>query len=385
MIKITSLEFRRFSAKHHNASRNWLIPIIKTDDPNIFGIGDASSLGDDERIIDEIKYLFDKYLIDNDALESEKLWLSMYNNSMQRGGRISTTAISGIDIALWDIKGKFLQKPIYTLLGGSLREKIMVYANGWYTNPGTPDQNYKEAKKVVSMGYKALKFDPFGQKNFYRLSKEEFDLSEKRISKVRDAVGEYVEILIEGHAKFNMMNAVKISNMIQKYNPLFFEEPVSEERIDELVELRKHTNISIATGERLYTKFPFASIVEMNAADVLQPDIANAGGITELKKISIIAEAKHITIAPHNTCSPVGAVAEMHLSKSIPNFEIMEYHAEFYSPHYFKVFKGFPRQKNGFIRLSDKPGLGLELNEKEIKKHPPFKSTDAKGGAIKTI
>ena len=385
MIKITSLEFRRFSAKHHNASRNWLIPIIKTDDPNIFGIGDASSLGDDERIIDEIKYLFDKYLIDNDALESEKLWLSMYNNSMQRGGRISTTAISGIDIALWDIKGKFLQKPIYTLLGGSLREKIMVYANGWYTNPGTPDQNYKEAKKVVSMGYKALKFDPFGQKNFYRLSKEEFDLSEKRISKVRDAVGEYVEILIEGHAKFNMMNAVKISNMIQKYNPLFFEEPVSEERIDELVELRKHTNISIATGERLYTKFPFASIVEMNAADILQPDIANAGGITELKKISIIAEAKHITIAPHNTCSPVGAVAEMHLSKSIPNFEIMEYHAEFYSPHYFKVFKGFPRQKNGFIRLSDKPGLGLELNEKEIKKHPPFKSTDAKGGAIKTI
>ena len=385
MIRITSLEFRRFSAKHHNASRNWLIPVIKTDDPNIFGIGDASSLGDDERIIDEIKYLFDKYLIDNDALESEKLWLSMYNNSMQRGGRISSTAISGIDIALWDIKGKFLQKPIYTLLGGSLREKIMVYANGWYTNPGTPDQNYKEAKKVVSMGYKALKFDPFGQKNFYRLSKEEFDLSEKRISKVRDAVGEFVEILIEGHAKFNIMNAVKISNMIQKYNPLFFEEPVSEERIDELVELRKHTNISIATGERLYTKFPFASIVEMNAADVLQPDIANAGGITELKKISIIAEAKHITIAPHNTCSPVGAVAEMHLSKSIPNFEIMEYHAEFYSPHYFKVFKGFPRQKNGFIRLSDKPGLGLELNEKEIKKHPPFKSTDAKGGAIKTI
>ena len=385
MIRITSLEFRRFSAKHHNASRNWLIPVIKTDDPNIFGIGDASSLGDDERIIDEIKYLFDKYLIDNDALESEKLWLSMYNNSMQRGGRISSTAISGIDIALWDIKGKFLQKPIYTLLGGSLREKIMVYANGWYTNPGTPDQNYKEAKKVVSMGYKALKFDPFGQKNFYRLSKEEFDLSEKRISKVRDAVGEFVEILIEGHAKFNIMNAVKISNMIQKYNPLFFEEPLSEERIDELVELRKHTNISIATGERLYTKFPFASIVEMNAADILQPDIANAGGITELKKISIIAEAKHITIAPHNTCSPVGAVAEMHLSKSIPNFEIMEYHAEFYSPHYFKVFKGFPRQKNGFIRLSDKPGLGLELNEKEIKKHPPFKSTDAKGGAIKTI
>tara|TARA_S200000501_G_scaffold246474_1_gene230801 strand:+ start:1608 stop:2765 length:1158 start_codon:yes stop_codon:yes gene_type:complete len=385
MNKISSLEFRRFSAEHHNASRNWLIPIILTDDPNIFGIGDASSLGDDERIIDETKFLFDKYLVGKDALESEALWLSMYNNSMQRGGRISTTAISGIDIALWDLKGKIFKKPIYTLLGGSLRDKLMVYANGWYTNPGTPEQNFNEAKKVVSMGYKALKFDPFGQKNFYRLSKEEFHLTEQRISKVREAVGENVEILIEGHAKFNVMNAVKISEMIKKYHPLFFEEPVSEESIEELVNLRKHTNVSIATGERLYTKFPFAEIVEKNAADVLQPDIANAGGITELKKISIIAEPKHIAIAPHNTCSPVGAIAEMHLSKSIPNFEIMEYHAEFYSPHYFDVFTGFPRQKDGFVSLSDKPGLGLELNEKEIKKHPPFKSTDAKGGAFKTI
>ena len=208
MNKISSLEFRRFSAKHHNASRNWLIPIILTDDPEIFGIGDASSLGDDERIIDETKFLFDKYLIGKDPLESEALWLSMYNNSMQRGGRISTTAISGIDIALWDLKGKIFKAPIYTLLGGSLRDKLMVYANGWYTNPGTPEQNFNEAKKVISMGYKALKFDPFGQKNFYRLSKEEFHLTEQRVSKVREAVGENVEILIEGHAKFNVMNAV---------------------------------------------------------------------------------------------------------------------------------------------------------------------------------
>ena len=156
MNKISSLEFRRFSAKHHNASRNWLIPIILTDDPEIFGIGDASSLGDDERIIDETKFLFDKYLIGKDPLESEALWLSMYNNSMQRGGRISTTAISGIDIALWDLKGKIFKAPIYTLLGGSLRDKLMVYANGWYTNPGTPEQNFNEAQQVVARGSPAV-------------------------------------------------------------------------------------------------------------------------------------------------------------------------------------------------------------------------------------
>ena len=181
------------------------------------------------------------------------------------------------------------------------------------------------------------------------------------------------------------MNAVKISGMLKKYDPLFFEEPVSEENASELIALKKQTNLSLATGERLYTKFPFVKLVEDNAVDVLQPDIANAGGLTELKKISIIAEGKHITIAPHNTCSPVGAIAEMHLGKNIPNFEIMEYHAEFYSPHYFKVFDGFPRQKDGYVTLTDKPGLGLDLNEKEILKHPPYKSTDAKGGANKTI
>ena len=318
-------------------------------------------------------------------MDSEALWLNAYNNSMQRGGRISTTAISGIDIALWDLKGKLLGLPVYKLLGGSVREKIMVYANGWYTNPGSPKLNAEESKKVIEMGYKAIKFDPFGQQNFYTLSKEEFYLSENRIKEVRKAVGRNVEILIEGHAKFNLMTAVKISEMIKKYEPLFFEEPVSEENISELSELKKHTNMSIATGERLYTKFPFGEIIDKNAADVLQPDIANAGGLTELKKISNMAESKHITIAPHNTCSPVGAIAEMHLCKNIPNFEIMEYHAEFYSPHYFKVFDGFPRQKDGYVTLSDKPGLGLEINEKEIKKHPPFVNTNARGGANKTI
>ena len=385
MNKIEKLEFRRFSAKHHNATRNWLIPIIHCSNSELFGIGDASYLGEDERVIDEIKYLFETYYKDNDPLENETLWLNSYNNSMQRGGRISMTSISGLDIALWDLKGKLLNQPIYKLLGGSFRDKIMVYANGWYTNPGTPEQNSVEAKKVIDMGYKAIKFDPFGQKNFYKLSKEEFFLSESRIREVRKAVGQNIEILIEGHAKFNVMTAIKISEMAKKYDPLFFEEPVSEENISELVNLKKHTNISIATGERLYSKFPFGEIIDKNAADVLQPDIANAGGLTELKKISNMAEAKHITIAPHNTCSPVGAIAEMHLCKNIPNFEIMEYHAEFYSPHYFKVFEGFPRQKDGYVTLSDKPGLGLDMNETEIKKHPPFESTNARGGANKTI
>ena len=385
MPKITNVEFLEFSANHHNASRNWLVIKLNTDNPKLFGLGDASAMEDENEVKSIISSWTEKYLSGKDPLESEVLWTNLYHDPHARGGRLATTSLSGIDIALWDIKGKILKEPVWKLLGGSFREKIRVYANGWYTNPGTPKLNAEEAKKVVDMGYTALKFDPYGQNNYYKISLEELDIAEKRVESVRKSVGDNIDILIEAHAKFNVMNAIKIGKKLEKYNPLWYEEPVSEERISELLEVRRKVNIPIATGERLYTKFPFSEIVDKHAADVLQPDIANAGGITELKKISAIAEAKHITMAPHNVCSPVGAIAEMHLDKSIVNFEIQEYHAEFYTEHYFSVFHGFPRQSDGYIELSDKPGLGLEINYEEITKHPPLKKTHARGGTIKGI
>lgn len=385
MPAITGVEFRQFSAQHHNAQRNWLLVKINTDDPKLYGIGDASPMEDEEQVKGLISAWTEKYLVGRDPLDSEVLWTTLYHDLHARGGRLASTATSGIDIALWDLKGKILGKPAYQLLGGAHRKKIRVYANGWYTNPGTPAQNADEAKKVVDIGYTAMKFDPFGQHNYYKISLEEAQLAEDRVAAVRKAVGPNVDILVEAHAKFDVMNAIQLGKRLEEYRPLFYEEPVSEERIAELVEVRRKVNIPIATGERLYTKFPFAEIVERHAADVLQPDIANAGGITELKKIAIIAEAKHITMAPHNVCSPVGAMAEMHLDASIINFEIQEYHAEFYTDHYFTVTHGFTRQQDGYVTLGDEPGLGLELNEDEIAAHPPLEKVHARGGSVKGI
>lgn len=385
MPAITNVEFRQFSAQHHNAQRNWLLVKINTDDPNVYGIGDASPMEDEEQVKGLITAWTEKYLAGKDPLDSEVLWTTLYHDPHARGGRLASTAISGIDIALWDLKGKLLGKPVYQLLGGAHRKNIRVYANGWYTNPGTPKQNADEAKKVVDMGYTAMKFDPFGQHNYYKISLEEAQLAEDRVAAVRKAVGPNVDILVEAHAKFDVMNAIQLGKRLEEYRPLFYEEPVSEERVAELLEVRRKVNIPIATGERLYTKFPFAEIIERHAADVLQPDIANAGGITELKKIAIIAEAKHITMAPHNVCSPVGAMAEMHLDASIINFEIQEYHAEFYTEHYFTVCKGFTRQQDGYVTLGDEPGLGLELDEAEIAAHPPLVKVHARGGSVKGI
>ncbi|MDE0591620.1 MAG: mandelate racemase/muconate lactonizing enzyme family protein [Dehalococcoidia bacterium] len=385
MAAITSVEFRRFTANHHNAQRNWLLVKLNTDDPNMYGIGDASPMQDDALVMAMIEQMVEKHLIGKDPLETEVHWTNLYQDFQARGGRIASTAISGIDIALWDMKGRILDQPVWKLLGGAHRRSIRVYANGWYSNPGTAEQNAEEAKIVVDMGYTALKFDPFGQHNYYKLSLKEAQLAEDRVAAVRQAVGPNVDILVEAHAKFDVMNAIQIGKRLEEYRPLFYEEPVSQERVSELLEVRNKVNIPIATGERLYTKFPFAEIVDRHAADVLQPDIANAGGITELKKIAIIAEAKHITMAPHNVCSPVGAMAEMHLDASIINFEIQEYHAEFYTEHYFTVLDGFPRQKDGYVELSDTPGLGLELNEAEIAAHPPLAKTTTAGGTVRGI
>ena len=385
MPAITGVEFRQFSANHHNAQRNWLLVLIKTDDPDVYGIGDASPMEDDSLVIAMVERMVQKHLIGKDPLESEVHWTNLYHDFQARGGRIATTALSGIDIALWDLKGKILDQPVWKLLGGAHRKSIRVYANGWYSNPGTAEQNAEEAKIVTGMGYTALKFDPFGQTNFYKISLEELQKAEDRVAAVRKAVGPHIDILLEAHAKFDVMNAIQIGLRMEQYFPLFYEEPVSQERISELLEVRNKVNIPIATGERLYTKFPFAEIIEQHAVDVLQPDIANAGGITELKKIAIIAEAKHITMAPHNVCSPVGAMAEMHLDASIINFEIQEYHAEFYTEHYFSVLDGFTRQVDGYVELSDAPGLGLELNEAEIAAHPPLTTVTSAGGTVRGI
>ena len=368
-MKITGLETRIFSSQHRNAKRNWLIVLLHTDE-GIDGIGEASMLGFDPIVASLLEQWGESYLVGKDPMANELHWMRLHQDNIGRGGRLFSTALSGIDLALWDLKGKALGVPVYQLLGGPIRDKIRVYANGWYTTPGTPEQNAEEAKRVVDMGYTAMKFDPYGHDNYYTISAEEAQLSEDRVAAVREAVGPDIDILIEVHAKFNVHTAVELGQRLEKYRPFWFEEPVSQENVSEMAQVRKHVRIPIATGERLYLKYPFYELVKAEAVDILQPDICNAGGITELKKIAAIAEAQHVMMAPHNTNSAVGTVASLHLDVAMPNFLIQEYHAEFYEPHYFEVFDGLPRQKDGYVDLPEGPGLGLTLNEDVFNAHP---------------
>ncbi len=368
-MKITGIKTNIFSSQHKNAKRNWLIARLQTDE-GVEGIGEASMLAFEPILVKLLEEFTESYLVGKNPLHHELHWTRLHNDNSGRGGRFFSTALSGIDIALWDLKGKALGVPVYELLGGPFTERIRVYANGWYTNPGTPEQNAQEAKKVVEMGYTAMKFDPFGQHNYYTISPKEAQLAEDRVAAVREAVGPNVDILVEVHAKFNVYTAVHLGQRLEKYRPFWFEEPVSQENVSEMKQVRERVNIPIATGERLYLKFPFYELVKHEAVDILQPDMCNAGGITELKKIAAIAEPQHVMMAPHNTNAAVGTVASFHLDASMPNFLIQEYHAEFYEPHYFEVFDGLPRQKNGYVELPKGPGLGLSINQEVLDAHP---------------
>ena len=368
-MKITGLETRLFSSQHSNAKRNWLIVVLHTDE-GIDGIGEASMLGFDPIVASLLEEWGEAYLVGKDPMANELHWMRLHQDNLGRGGRLFSTALSGIDLALWDLRGKALGVPVYKLLGGPIRDKIRVYANGWYTTPGAPELNAEEAKRVVAMGYTAMKFDPYGHDSYYTITAEEAQLSEDRVAAVREAVGPDVDILVEVHAKFNVHTAIELGQRLEKYRPFWFEEPVSQENVSEMAQVRDHVRIPIATGERLYLKYPFYELVKAQAVDVLQPDICNAGGITELKKIAAIAESQHVSMAPHNTNAAVGTVASMHLDVAMPNFLIQEYHAEFYEPHYFEVFDGLPRQKDGYVELSEDAGFGLTLNEDVFNAHP---------------
>jgi galactonate dehydratase len=369
-MKITGIETFVVGTFHRNARRHWLLLKLLTDEPGLFGLGDASLHAYDGEIEGILRQWVERYLVGRDPLPHELHWTRLYQDTPARGGALGSTALSGIDIALWDLKGKILGRPVYELLGGPLRPSLRVYANGWYTNPGTPEQNAAEAREVVSRGFDAMKFDPFGQQNYATISPHEAQLAEDRVAAVREAVGPEVDILVEVHAKFNVATAVHLGQRLERYRPFWFEEPVSQENVSEMAQVRRHVRIPIATGERLYTKFPFFELLKQEAVDILQPDLCNAGGITELKKIGAIAEAQHVTMAPHNTNSPIGTVASFHLDASLPNFLIQEYHAEFYESMFFDLVPDQPRRSGPHVPLPQGPGLGITLDEAVARAHP---------------
>ena len=279
----------------------------------------------------------------------------------------STTALSAFDIASWDIIGKSLGAPIHKLLGGSTREKIRVYSNGWYEGCLTPSQ-FGEQAKQISKHYSALKFDPFA--NYYDwIDEEGLKAAHARVKAIRDSTSGKVELMIEHHGRFNPNSAISIARKLREFDPLFMEEPIHPDNFEGLRKYRRATDVRIALGERLINKNQVLSLLSENLVDILQPDILNIGGFTGARKVVAIAEAFGVEIAFHNAFGPIQNAATLQIDASIPNFLIQESFYDFMPEWKKNLIKNHPKIENGYSEVPNKPGIGVDIDEKLLEDH----------------
>jgi len=349
------------------------LTFVKVDtDEGISGVGEARVLNRTDAVLGYLSEAAPRYVIGSDPFEIERLTQRMFREDFGRAGEIVMTTMALVEMACWDIVGKALNQPVYRLLGGAVRDRIKAYANGWYTVERTPDEFHEAAKAVVEKGYRALKFDPFGA-GFYELDYAEKHRVIALVEAVRDAVGPEVDILIEMHGRFNPVTAVEMTRELARFRPGWVEEPVPPEN---LAALKKTSDaisalgIPIATGERLHTPYEYRELFELQAADVIQPDITHFGGLLNTKKLAAWAEAYYMLVAPHNVGGPVSTAAALHLAACTPNFKIQEHFNDFAEAYVKDAAPGLPAVKDGYFSLPQGPGLGVTLDEEVIKAHP---------------
>jgi galactonate dehydratase len=281
------------------------------------------------------------------------------------------SAISGIELALWDITGKWLNTPVYNLLGGTCRDKIKVYANGWWKDSRTPEEFANRAIEVVESGFKGLKFYPFdglGLKETYT-SQQQLQLAIERVKAVREAVGPDIDVMIDVFRIFSPTNAIRAAKMLEEFNPFWYEEPIAPDNLEDLAELNRNINIPVVTGEALYTKSDFRQVFEKRAAEIINPDVC-CTGLLELKEIAAMAEPYQVAVSPHNyNSNTIGLAASLHVSACIPNFLILEYYYNF-KKRSDEISTGSFNVEDGYISLPKGPGLGVEINEEALSKYP---------------
>ncbi len=325
-----------------------------------------------------------------DPFRIEEIWTEMYDHSFwaKGGGTIIFAGMSGIEQALWDIKGKACKLPVYEFLGGKMREKVRLYANGWSYKCNTPDEYGKAAERTVADGYTALKCYPLATprtdgriKHVSRRAIDRMlaDLAVERVRAVRQAVGPNIDIMVDLSGGLTTDETIRLCRRLEEFDLLFIEEPADPFDIPALSAICGRLDTSVAVGERVYSRHGFRPILEARAAGILQPDIGNTGGIMETKKIAAMAEAFNARIAPHVCASPVATAAALQLEACIANFMIHEVYP-YRTREHFQIVDRAPEDsiENGYLAISDRPGLGITLDSERMR---PFLWAEVKGKA----
>ena len=355
---------------HPGAGKNLCFVRIDTDE-GIHGWGECYTQADRDVQVTAHIDMLKRYLIGRDPTNIKHFMQMVYDDFAGRRGAMDLwCAVSGLEHAMWDILGKVSGQPVYTLLGGPVRSKIRVYANGWRGGGWDSADLADRASQIVESGFTALKFDPIPGPWRTFVSKDVERQAVENVRAVRQAVGSDVDILVEMHRRLAPMHAVKIARGIEEYEPFWYEEPVLAENIDALASAKQNINIPVVTGEELYTKFEFREIFEKQAADIINPDVCNVGGILELKEIAAMAEPYFVAVSPHNyNSTTLGLAATVNASATMPNFLITEYFVNF--EELGKDIATTPFEvENGYINLPESPGLGIDLDEESLAKYP---------------
>lgn len=349
--------------------KNWLLVKVETDE-GITGWGEAYTMADRDRNIAQHISELTRYLVGKDPFHIKHFTQMVYNDFAGRRGAFDLfCAMSSIEQALWDIVGKRLDTPVYNLLGGPCRNKIRVYANGWFGGVSTPEELALRAMEIVKAGFTALKFYPFPRPFRLFISKEDEMVAVDKVRAVREAVGPDIDILIDAWRSVAPRHAIQVAKMMEEFNPFWYEEPVPSENLDALAEVRRAIRLPVVTGETLYAKAAFREVLEKRAADILNPDVASCGGILELKEIAAMAEPYYVAVAPHNyNSTTIALAATIQVAAIIPNFLITEYYVNFAEPGNTISVNPF-KVEEGYIKLPTTPGLGLEINEEALKKY----------------
>ena len=333
-----------------------------------------------------VKDLAEGFLLGEDPFRIEAIWSEMYDHTFwaKGGGPIVFAGMSAIEQALWDLKGKALGLPVYEMLGGKYRDSVRVYANGWSFRANAPDEFARAAEQAVRDGYDAIKLYPLAtaldvplstskQGIFRHVSNRSIDrdfenLAFNRVKAVRDAVGPNIDVLVDMSASLTADVVIRLGRRMEELEPFFFEEPVDPFDIEALKKVSEHVNLPIAVGERLYTRYGFRPVMERHAADILQPDIGNTGGIMETKKIAAMAEAYSMRIQPHVCASPVSTAAALQLDACISNFAIQEIYP-YRTPEHYEIVDHAPENdiKDSYMPIPDRPGLGVELVDERVR------------------
>jgi galactonate dehydratase len=351
-----------------NPWKPWVFVEVETD-AGITGIAEATTHDKPRTIAAAIDEMAD-YFVGKDPFDTEQIWLEMYRDEWFSKNVVNTTVCSAVDMACWDIKGRRLDKPVAELLGGTVHgDRIRAYANGWYTDTdGDPEGFAEAAKRVVDDGYDAMKFDPFGTA-WQRMSKKDRNHSVDIVRAVREAVGPDVDLLIECHGRFTAGQAVDIARELDEFDPTWFEEPCPPDSISSLAEVADKSPIPVATGERHITKHEFFDLLTRTDVDIFQPDLMNTGGITEGMKIAGLAEADHVSIAPHNPQGPVAGAIYSQFCTATPNFMIQEMFQTYDVDWVDDLLVDPLVVEDGYVHVPEGPGFGIELDHDVIAEH----------------